>query len=121
MLSWGSARHNTADITANFSSHVSACSTVPREWQQASTVNLCQSQQIPAPLSSNLCDTVRRSCTLLQVLTQLSEALAKHVATQRAHFCGNPSVMWRAFEDPLKLRLAVGVTYSFTGAWCLIV
>jgi hypothetical protein len=52
---------------------------------------------------------------VLQVLTQLAEALAKHVATQRAHFACDPSVMYRSFEDPLKLRLAVGVTYSFTG------
>jgi hypothetical protein len=49
------------------------------------------------------------------VLTQLADALAKHVATQRAHFACDPSVMYRCFEDPLKLRLAVGVTYSFTG------
>ena len=53
--------------------------------------------------------------TLVQVLTQVAEALAQYAATQRSHFACNPSVMWRAFEDPLKLRLAVGVSYSFTG------
>lgn len=51
----------------------------------------------------------------MQVLVQLEHALAAHVATQRPHFSCNPSVTWRALEDPLKLRLAVGVTYSFTG------
>lgn len=54
---------------------------------------------------------------LVQVLTRLADALAAHVAssTQRAHFACNPAVTWRGMEDPLKMRLAVGVTYSFTG------
>jgi hypothetical protein len=51
----------------------------------------------------------------MQVLVQLEAALATHVATQRSHYSCNPAVTWRALEDPLKLRLAVGVTYSFTG------
>lgn len=52
---------------------------------------------------------------VLQVLTVLAQALAEHVATQPTHFSCNPRVTWRGMEDPLKLRLAVGVTYSFTG------
>jgi hypothetical protein len=56
-------------------------------------------------------------CCAAQVLTELQDALAAYVATpaQRAHFSCNPAVTWRALEDPLKLRLSVGVTYSFTG------
>lgn len=49
------------------------------------------------------------------MLSRLAAALAAHVATCRAHFACAPSVTWRALEEPLKLRLAVGVTYSFTG------
>jgi hypothetical protein len=57
-------------------------------------------------------------CCAVQVLTELQDALAAYVAmpAQRAHFLCNPAVTWRALEDPLKLRLSVGVTYSFTGA-----
>lgn len=54
-------------------------------------------------------------CCCLQVLTQLESALAVHVAKHRAHFRSNPAVTWRALEEPLKMRLAVGVTYNFTG------
>lgn len=52
---------------------------------------------------------------VLQVLIGLQDALAAYVSTQRAHYACNPSVTWRAMEDPLKMRLAVGVTYTFTG------
>ncbi|KAF8070975.1 MSL9 [Scenedesmus sp. PABB004] len=50
-----------------------------------------------------------------EVLASLEAALAAHVVANAAHFWGQPTVTWKGLEDPLKLRLAVGVTYSFSG------
>lgn len=78
------------------------------------TVTACKPQP---PSVNNPLLSEPLAYTLAQVLTQVAEALAQYAATQRSHFACNPSVMWRAFEDPLKLRLAVGVSYSFTGRY----
>jgi hypothetical protein len=52
---------------------------------------------------------------LLQVLASVDAAVAEHVANHSAHFNGRPLVTWRSLEEPLKIRLQVGVTYSFSG------
>lgn len=52
---------------------------------------------------------------MLQVLETVQEAVAAHVAANPSQYSAKPLVTWKALEEPLKLRLAVGVTYSFTG------
>lgn len=51
----------------------------------------------------------------VQVLAAVDAAVAEHVAGHSAHFNGTPLVIWRGLEEPLKIRLQVGVTYSFSG------
>jgi hypothetical protein len=51
----------------------------------------------------------------LQVLAAVDAAVAAHVTNHSAHFLGLPLVTWRGLEDPLKIRLQIGVTYSFSG------
>ncbi|KAF6256732.1 hypothetical protein COO60DRAFT_1461548 [Scenedesmus sp. NREL 46B-D3] len=50
-----------------------------------------------------------------EVLAAVDAAVAEHVAGHSAHFNGTPLVTWRGLEEPLKIRLQVGVTYSFSG------
>ncbi|WIA11707.1 hypothetical protein OEZ85_011803 [Tetradesmus obliquus] len=50
-----------------------------------------------------------------EVLESVNAAVAEHVANHAAHFNGRPLVTWRGLEEPLKIRLQIGVPYSFSG------
>lgn len=52
---------------------------------------------------------------LPQLFGAVADAVRAHVASAPSHFRGEPLVFWKACEEPLKLRLQVSVTYSFTG------